>query len=112
MTFAIWLLSTNELTPPQQEVQSGEPPPVPCWRADPRLERPEQDQCQRMLTTDLYHANNISLIQLFPQGELFMACSLRHFVFPLPEFSKAAEDTKIVRGIIGLNGSEASQFHN
>ncbi|XP_066987071.1 venom phosphodiesterase 2-like [Macrobrachium rosenbergii] len=50
----------------QQESQI-DPRPPPCWRADPRLSRSLEDQCLRMLTTDLYQSKNISLIQLFPE---------------------------------------------
>ena len=47
-----------------------------CWRADPRLERPHQDQCQRMLTQEAFDADNITLVQLFPQGELVWSLTL------------------------------------
>ena len=54
----------------QQEVGLEELHPAPaCWRADPRLERSEQDQCQKMLTEEDYVANNVTLTQLFPEGE-------------------------------------------
>ncbi|XP_064113302.1 uncharacterized protein LOC135219977 [Macrobrachium nipponense] len=54
----------------EEEDQQGsqiDPRPPPCWRADPRLSRSLEDQCHRMLTTDLYQRKNISLIQLFPE---------------------------------------------
>lgn len=49
-----------------EEVRVPERPP-PCWRADPRLSRSREDQCNRMLTTELYQSKNVSLIQLFPE---------------------------------------------
>lgn len=60
-------LENHTVTQLEEEAQLGDPPPAPCWRADPRLERPQLDQCQRMLTTDEYHTSDVSLIQLFPQ---------------------------------------------
>ncbi|XP_071546303.1 venom phosphodiesterase 2-like [Panulirus ornatus] len=54
-----------EIKPEEVRVVDDRPPP--CWEADLRLDRPAQDQCQRMLTTEAYQAKNITLIQLFPE---------------------------------------------
>lgn len=54
-----------EIKPEDVRIVDEKPPP--CWEADLRLDRLPEDQCQRMLSTEAYLANNITLIQLFPE---------------------------------------------
>lgn len=61
-------LSNATLTKLREEASLLEQQLVPaCWRADPRLERSQQDQCQKMLPEDTYTTNNVTLKQLFPE---------------------------------------------
>lgn len=71
LALALWTsftLTNVTLAEVEEEAGLEEQQPVPaCWRADPRLERSQQDQCQKMLTEEEYLANNVTLTQLFPE---------------------------------------------
>lgn len=70
LNLGVWTsftLTNHTVAQIEEEESLGEPSPPVCWRADPRLERPQDDQCQRMLTIEDFHADNATLVQLFPR---------------------------------------------